>query len=290
MNPADDIPPEVARRAYYRQAVWKRIVTIAAGPAVNIVLAFVLLWALYLAHGYATPSTRIAAVERDQPAAGVLHAGDRIVAVDGVRGDQQTLGKEIASHACPLKPPTRGCRAATPVQLTFLRDGRTHTVRLTGVYDPATQKTRIGVEFGTEQHALGAGGAARESANTMWGVTSATVKTIAGIFKSSNRKQVTSVVGAYETTRESFRFGATQALFLLAVISLSLGVVNLFPFLPLDGGHIFWALAEKVRGRAIPFSVMERAGFVGFALIIGLFAIGLTNDVGRLTGEGFGVR
>jgi regulator of sigma E protease len=78
--------------------------------------------------------------------------------------------------------------------------------------------------------------------------------------------------------------------FLLAVISLSLGVINLFPFLPLDGGHIFWAVAEKVRGRAIPFSVMERAGFVGFALVIALFLIGFTNDIGRLTGDGFQVR
>jgi regulator of sigma E protease len=75
--------------------------------------------------------------------------------------------------------------------------------------------------------------------------------------------------------------------FLLAVISLSLGVINLFPFLPLDGGHIFWALAEKVRGRAIPFAVMERAGFIGFALVIGLFVIGLSNDIGRISGNGF---
>ena len=62
---------------------------------------------------------------------------------------------------------------------------------------------------------------------------------------------------------------------ILAFICLSLGVINLFPFLPLDGGHIFWALAEKVRGKAIPFSVMERAGFVGFALVIMLFLVGL---------------
>ena len=70
------------------------------------------------------------------------------------------------------------------------------------------------------------------------------------------------------------------------MISLSLGVINLFPFLPLDGGHIFWALAEKVRGRAIPFSVMERAGFVGFALVIALFLVGLTNDIERLAERG----
>ncbi|MEA2294375.1 MAG: regulator of sigma protease, partial [Solirubrobacteraceae bacterium] len=55
------------------------------------------------------------------------------------------------------------------------------------------------------------------------------------------------------------------------------------------GGHIFWAVAEKLRGRPIPFSVMERAGFVGFALVACLFVIGLTNDIGRLTGQGFGL-
>ena len=68
-----------------------------------------------------------------------------------------------------------------------------------------------------------------------------------------------------------------QALFILALISLSLAVVNLFPFLPLDGGHIFWALAEKVRGRPIPFAVMERASVVGFVLVVFLFVIGLSE-------------
>jgi regulator of sigma E protease len=74
------------------------------------------------------------------------------------------------------------------------------------------------------------------------------------------------------------------------VISLSLALINLFPFLPLDGGHIFWSLVEKVRGRPVPFSVMERAGAVGFVLVIMLFFIGLSNDIGRLTGEGFRTR
>ena len=77
---------------------------------------------------------------------------------------------------------------------------------------------------------------------------------------------------------------------MLALISLSLAVINLFPFLPLDGGHVFWAVAEKVRGKRIPFDVMERAGVVGFVLIMLLFAIGLSNDISTLTGKGFNVR
>ena len=83
---------------------------------------------------------------------------------------------------------------------------------------------------------------------------------------------------------------AGSGITILAFISLSLALINLFPFLPLDGGHIFWSLVEKVRGRPVPFAVMERAGLIGFALVIGLFILGLNNDIGRLTGEGFNVR
>jgi regulator of sigma E protease len=77
---------------------------------------------------------------------------------------------------------------------------------------------------------------------------------------------------------------------ILAVISLSLALINLFPFLPLDGGHVFWSLVEKVRGKAVPFRVMEQASVVGFMLVILLFFIGLTNDIDRLSGGGFSNR
>ena len=75
---------------------------------------------------------------------------------------------------------------------------------------------------------------------------------IAKLFHAKERKQLSGTVGAYEVTRQSFAFSRSQALAVLALISLSLAIINLFPFLPLDGGHIFWALAEKVRGRADP--------------------------------------
>ena len=91
-------------------------------------------------------------------------------------------------------------------------------------------------------------------------------------------------------TRQSFEFDSRQAFFVLGVISLSLGLINLLPFLPLDGGHIFWSIVEKVRGRRPSLATMERASFVGFALVLALFVIGLNNDISRITGEGFNVR
>jgi len=285
MNPAEEIPPEHAHRAYYRQPVWKRIVVIAAGPAVNIVLAFLLLWVLFWSQG-TTNSNRVDSLQPGTPAAALLQPGDRILAVDGERGGPEVLRDQIASHRCAGEP-RKGCEASTPVELTVVRDGREQTVTATPFFNPELGRTQLGFGFGED---VGPVHAADLGADQMWALTTGTVSTIAGVFEAEKRKEISGVVGSYETTRQAIKLSWSTAVFLLALISLSLGVINLFPFLPLDGGHIFWALAEKVRGKPISFGVMERAGFVGFALVIGLFAIGLTNDIGRLTGEGFGLR
>jgi regulator of sigma E protease len=117
------------------------------------------------------------------------------------------------------------------------------------------------------------------------------VTVFANLLDAEKRKEVSGVVGTSEVAHQTIdKFGATEAFVLLAVVSLSLGLINLFPFLPLDGGHIFWSLVEKVRGKRVPFAVMERAGAIGFVLVIMLFFLGLSNDIGRLTGEGFNVR
>jgi regulator of sigma E protease len=289
MNPQEELSAEAAPRAYYRQPVWKRIVVITAGPAVNIVLAFLILAGLYWSIGDPRkdrPTNRIEAVTPGTPAAGVLRKGDRILAVDGRRGDPTTLRKQITTHRC-AGPQRNKCRAAEPVEIVVRRAGEQLTVDARPVYSARDKRPLLGFQFGAVRPPVGPITAARLSVDEMWFFTRGTVSTIAQIFKPEKRKEISGVVGSYEVTRQSIELGASNALFLLAVISLSLGVINLFPFLPLDGGHIFWALAEKVRGRAIPFSVMERAGFIGFALVIGLFLIGFTNDVGRLTGEGF---
>jgi regulator of sigma E protease len=125
----------------------------------------------------------------------------------------------------------------------------------------------------------------------MWYVTHVTVSRVSQIFvNESARKEVHSVVGVSDLASEAFRYSTPEALFVLALISLSLAIINLFPFLPLDGGHIFWALAEKVRGRPIPFAVMERASVVGFALVLVLFMVGFTNDIHTFSNGGFHIR
>src|SRR5947207_15174565 len=100
MNPDESLPDEVRTRAYYSQPVWKRIVVISAGPAVNLVVAFLLLLLYFAVIGPETGTTNVGSLQKGFPALHALRPGERIVAVDGKRGDATTLAKQIATHHC----------------------------------------------------------------------------------------------------------------------------------------------------------------------------------------------
>jgi regulator of sigma E protease len=296
MNPDDKLPEGEEHRGYYEMPVWKRIVVIGAGPAVNIVLAFAILFVVFMTSSV-TPTQTVESVFPKTPAAGVLEPGDRIVAVDGRRfpgvATEERVDRfreQVDTHRC-AGGQRDGCLAATPVRLTVVRDGRTVTVSARPEYDAAAERALVGFGFGSGPADLSAGEAADRSGRYMWEITTQTLTVFANLLDAEHRKEVSGVVGTSAVANEVVNeFGATEGFILLAVVSLSLGLINLFPFLPLDGGHIFWSVVEKVRGRPVAFQTMERAGAVGFVLVIMLFFLGLSNDIGRLTGEGFNVR
>jgi regulator of sigma E protease len=289
MNPNEDIPPDVVPRAYYNQPVWKRIVVILAGPAVNLFIAFFIIWALFVANGESVVNSRVSAVQKGSVAAGALAAGDQLVSVDGVKGSPDALRAALAKHRC-AGAQVNGCTSATAAQVVVRRGGQDLTFNLRPRYSAADKRPLLGFEFGASQRTVSAVQAASLSVTGLWDVTKRTVSTVVRLFEPKERKQLNGIVGGYTVTQESFAHSTTKALTVLALISLSLAVINLFPFLPLDGGHVFWAVAEKVRGKRIPFEVMERAGVVGFALILLVFVIGLSNDISTLSGAGFNVR
>jgi regulator of sigma E protease len=295
MNPEEELPPEVAPRAYYRQPVWKRIVVVGAGPAVNIVLAFLILF--FVAFHYPEADSKIKKVMPHSPAAkSQLKPGDRLVSVDGnsyAGLSQETrherFAAQIASHECQGKQ-VDGCRATTPVALGVQRAGRLRTITVYPTYDLSAKRALVGIEYATVPAAETAGAAVGFATDKMWMVASGTVHVFSHIFESKQRKQISGVVGISDVGHQVVDFGVYPSLLLLALVSLSLGLINLLPILPLDGGHIFWSLIEKVRGKPVSLRVMERASVIGFALVAMLFFIGLNNDIGRIVGEGFHVR
>ena len=116
MNPREELPDEVAPRAYYNQPVWKRIFVIVAGPVVNIAIAFVLIWALFLANGQSVPTKRIATIQKSSPAA-VGAATGRSARV-GRRRDRQpgSAARTAWRPAACAGAQVNGCLAATPAR------------------------------------------------------------------------------------------------------------------------------------------------------------------------------
>jgi regulator of sigma E protease len=278
----------VVPRAYYNQKVWKRVVVILAGPAMNLLIAFVIVWALAMSSGsQAVPTTTVAQVGAGSPAAHVLRPGDHVVSVDGVGGSEGAIRNQIDTHRC-AGAQVNGCLAATPARVVVKRDGQLVTIPIRPKYSAADGRLLLGIAFGGKP--ANAAQAVPITVSSLWSVTTQTVSTVVRIFEPQERKQLHSIVYGYTATQESFATSTTQALWVLALISLSLAIINLFPFLPLDGGHVFWAVAEKLRGKRIPFEVMERAGVVGFVLILLIFVIGLTNDISTLSGPGIGLK
>jgi regulator of sigma E protease len=117
-----------------------------------------------------------------------------------------------------------------------------------------------------------------------WLVTKAMGSWIGHIASGSGRKDVSTPVGIVRQSSKAVQLGYRQYLQVLAIISLSLALLNLLPLLPLDGGHMAFSIIEGIRGRAIQRSVYERVSAVGIALVLLLFFVGLSNDVGNIRG------
>ncbi len=303
MNPEEieGLPPEVAERAYYSQPPWKRIAVILAGPGVNLLIAFLLFWAVLFVgsmNGALTlegvsshvqtlkPSTTaIGVVEPNMPATGVLRAGDRIVAVDGRRVTVRSAVEAISSHRC-AGAASEGCRARTPALVTVRRGGRLAKLSILPRYSKEVGRMLLGFQFAIPTpRSFGALAAAGASAQVMWAMSTQTFTGLAKALTSSKqRHQISSIVGISQFTEQAVAAGAGKALVVIGYVSLVLAVLNLLPFLPLDGGHVLWALAEKLRGRRVSLAAMWRFSSVGIALLLFLVVTGFSNDIGRLGG------
>jgi regulator of sigma E protease len=254
----------------------------------GIVLLVVFAWQIGIPAGNA-----VASVQKGYPAAGTIHAGDQLVAVDGRRGTPTQLSDLVAADRCPQQPPVKGCRGAHPVTVTVKRGAQLVTFKMTPVYDPATKRMRLGFTYdpnGGPRQPYSFSHAVSASTTAFGRIAKVEVTLPARILNPKDRKQIHGIVGTTEITRQTILHDPADVVQILAVISIALAIVNLFPFLPLDGGHIFWALVELIRRRPVAFSTMERSGVIGFALVILLFAIGLTNDISSLQNGGFKVR
>ena len=209
MNPEEEIPPEHEHRAYYRQPVWKRIVVVAAGPAVNIVLAFAILSVVFFTQAQQVEPAG-GGDPRRQPGgegagAGRPHPRRRRQELPRASTGKSAC-KSSANRSARTNAPGKqvdGCVAATPVALRIERDGQARTILVKPEYDPAAERALVGFSYGTEPTEISVGAALGKAGDAIWMVTEKTASIFSHIFEEEQRKQISGIVGVSDAANQT---------------------------------------------------------------------------------------
>jgi regulator of sigma E protease len=264
----DELRDALGDDAYWRAGTWRRVAVIFAGPGVNLVFAVALL-AIVFAFGVRVATLNVNEVQPGSPAdlAG-LRAGDRIVGVDGQQVDEfnEVYDSVQASEGAP-------------VTLAVDREGRRQTIHVTPTHYLG-QNWAVGFRPAARWERYSPAEAIALAFGRTWEVTKAIGNGFARLVTPEGREDISSPVGITRVSSQAVDIDFRVYLQLLAFISLSLALLNLLPLLPLDGGHIAFSIVEGLRGRAVGREVYERVSVIGIALVLMLFFIGLSNDLG----------
>jgi len=265
-------------RAYSKQNVWKRLFTVAMGPMMNFVLAFIVSLGFYWTSGMMEVVPVIDAVDAGPAAVAGMLPGDRIIAVDGV----DFTDAPVTDIQAALN------KNGAPVEVTVQREGAADAITflLTPEWNEEYQRHMIGITFAQETRALPFGTAVRASWEYCVDAGSAVFTALKGLFTDPEiRDQVSGPVGAVAVVSQAVKQdGFIAFISLLVMISVNLGIMNLLPIPGLDGSRIVFHLIEAVRGKPIKPEREALVHLIGMVFLFGLMIFFTFKDVLRLIG------
>jgi len=267
--------------SFFYQPVWKRAVVVAAGPLANFILAIAIFAVMNYANGRQVLVPRVeAVVEQSAAARAGLKANDLIIAIDGRPIDNFTDMQRIVSSSPNVT-----------LALTFLRAGREMTVSATPelkVINSSFGKQRLGIlgiqgsrnpeDLRTESMTLGA--SVRTALDETWFIVERTGAYVSGLFAGTeSTDQLSGPIRIAQVSGVVATAGIVALLNLAAILSVSIGLINLVPIPLLDGGHLMFYAVEAVRGRPLSERTQEFGFRVGLALVLMLMLFTTVNDV-----------
>ncbi len=280
----NDMTPEEKAVSFHHKKLWQKSIIVAAGPAANFLLAIAIFTYFIFTVGLTSTQPVVGSVIDDSPAqrAG-LQAGDLITRIDGTK-----------IHTFNDIPATLATNLGTPVTLTVKRDGESFPLTLTPEQISETdmlgnpmKRPLIGVR--SQQLVYDEVGLPR----ALWAATLKTYDMCATSLKLLGQmvrgdRSTDDLKGPLgiaklsgDVTRQGDTLGDTARMFLwfVALLSVNLGMVNLFPVPMLDGGHLLFYAIESVRGRPLAERFQEYSFRFGFVLVASLMALTLFNDM-----------
>lgn len=268
--------------AFESAALWKRAATVFAGPAFNMLLTVAIFAAFFFLYGRMIADPMVAELRPDSPAAVAgFKPGDRFLSVDG---EPIVTFSDVQRYV--------STRAGEPIRFVVERDGSqvelTATPELLEQTDPLGNKIRMGVIGVVNNESLGnfrrieygpvqsVGEALRETGF----IIGQTGKFFGRLFTGREDKcQLGGPVKIANMAGQAASRGFDWLIQLTAMLSIGIGLLNLFPLPPLDGGHLLFYGVEAVIRRPVPDAIKEFVFRIGFFLVLGFMAFVIFNDL-----------
>ncbi len=252
-------------RAFNNKAGWRKAIIVCAGAFMNVLLAVILMIAVVFTLGTAT-TTVGAFVDGNHAEGAGMRAGDRIVRVQGQKIDQW---EEVSGALQKVD--------GDSVSVTVERDGGEVDLQVPLMEQDG--RKMIGISPKMERHL---GSAIIEGPKLTWYMTTTMYSTLKQMVTGDvSSKDLSGPVGIVYMVGQSSKQGLVYFLYLVALISLNLGIINMLPLPALDGGRLLFIIIRGFTGKAITDQMEGRVHFIGLMLLFALMIYVTWNDIGR---------
>ena len=254
-------------RAFNNQPAWQRAIVLAAGSLMNLLTCVVLL--IIIAFWAGQPTTTLEKIEPGSPAeaAGLL-PGDQIVQIDDTKITNwddviQSIGSSDGETA----------------EITIIRDGEEMELTTDLEYNKEQKRNMIGISPTSERHLVGSVGAGIKNTGKMAVMMYDTLRQL--FTGDVSVKELSGPVGIVYAVNVSAQSGIMYVVYLAALLSLNLAIINMLPLPALDGGRLLFLVIRKITGKRVTDEMEGRIHFIGITLLFMLMIYVTFNDVLR---------